>query len=108
MGTSKRYADHFDRLMDDRIAQNAMNDHEPDTLTSNELQLDTEPLTKAPVPRPVSAWVRYGTTPLRIDALAVAWTDYAVAIKWAAPGGEHHAWVWASAVRPRKPSAVAR
>jgi hypothetical protein len=102
MGTSKRYADHFDRLMDNRIASNAMTGGPPLSLTNQELELDREPLTRSPVPRPVTAWVRYGTTALKVDAVAVAWTDHAVAIKWATPAGEHRAWVWASAVRARR------
>jgi hypothetical protein len=108
MGTSKRYADHFDRLMDNRIAQNVMKDQEPDSLTGSELELEIEPLTRAPAPRPVSAWVRYGASSLKVDAVAVAWTDYAVAIKWSTPYGEHRAWVWASAVRSRKPATLTR
>ena len=102
MGTSKRYADHYDRLMNDRIAYRAIEGVAPDTLTPAELELDREPLTRAPTPRPVRAWVRYGSVSLSVDAEAVAWTEHAVAVKWEAPGGvEHHAWVWASAVRPR-------
>jgi hypothetical protein len=102
MGTSKRYADHFDRLMDNRVAAGLMAEHSPASLSNIELELDTEPLTRAPVPRPVTAWVRYGPTALKVDAVAVAWTEFAVAIKWPTPAGEHRAWVWGSAVRARK------
>jgi len=38
---------------------------------------------------------------MRVDAMAVAWSEFAVAIKWESPDGEHHAWVWGSAVRAR-------
>jgi hypothetical protein len=73
----------------------------PGTLSPTELQLDKEPLTRTPVARPVKAWVRYGTVPLLVEAEAVAWTEHAVAIRRPSPEGEHRAWVWASAVRPR-------
>jgi len=104
VGTNKRYAEYYHRRMDQKIAETIMAKGQPDTLTDGELSLDTEPLTKAPIPRPVSAWVRYNTVPVRVDAFAVAWTDFAVALKWDAPDGVHKAWVWASAVRPRSVS----
>jgi hypothetical protein len=86
--------------MDQRVSDSVMREGEPDSLSDAELQLDREPLTRTPAPRPVRAWVRYGEVPLMVEAVAVAWTEYAVAIKWPAPGGgEHRAWVWASAVR---------
>jgi hypothetical protein len=98
VGTSKRYAEHYDRMMNDRILEAAMRDQKPTTLTPPELQLDVLPLTRTPLPEPVRAWVRYGETAIRVEARAVAWTPLAVAIVWQAPGGEHKAWVWASAV----------
>jgi hypothetical protein len=101
LSSSKRYADHFDNMARDRAAERAMSHGEPESLSPLELQLSKEPLTRAPVPRPVSAWVRYGKEPVLVDGLAVAWTEHAVAIKWPTSSGEHHAWVWGSAVRPR-------
>jgi len=80
-----------------------MLDYQPVTLREKELELNSEPLTKAPKPLPVMAWVRYGDVAVKVDAWAVAWTDFAVAIRWTTPSAdEHKAWVWASAVRPRK------
>lgn len=102
VGTNKRYADSLDRRMHAKVNESIMRGSQPETLAPAELQLDGEPLTRAPVARPVRAWVRYGTVPLLIDAEAVAWTEHAVAIRWPGPdGAEHRAWVWASAVRPR-------
>jgi hypothetical protein len=101
LGSSKRYADHFDNLAGKRAVEQTMASGPPQTLSPLELQLSVEPLTKAPVPRPVKAWVRYGTEPVLVEAVAVAWTEHAVAIKWQTPGAEHHAWVWGSAVRSR-------
>ncbi|MEO5921702.1 MAG: hypothetical protein ABIQ01_11240 [Pseudolysinimonas sp.] len=104
MGTSKRYAAAVDRQMDARVLQRVMSEQPPLTLTSDELELDREPLTQAPIARPVRAWVRYGVTAALIDAEAVEWTEHAVHVRWITPAGDrHHAWVWASAVRPKNP-----
>ena len=102
MGTNRRYAESIDRRMDERIAQQVMRETEPDSLTDAEMQRDTEPVTRTPVARPVTAWVRYGKMPMRVEAEAVAWTSNAVAIRWPGPDGVvHKAWVWASAVTAR-------
>ena len=99
MGTSKRYAEAVDRRMDARVVEKIMRSGEPLSLTDVELQLDIYPLTRDPQPGAVKAWVRYPAAPVQVDALAVAWTPRAVAIKWPGPDGvEHRAWVWASAV----------
>jgi len=72
----------------------------PDTLSALELELDSEPITRPPTARGVKVWVRYGTVPVIVDAEAVAWTAFAVAVRWPAPDGQtHKAWVWAAAVR---------
>jgi hypothetical protein len=101
VGASKRYADHFDREADKHAAERAMRTGKPASLSPVELQLSKEPLTRTPAPRPVKAWVRYGDDAFFIDGYAVAWTDFAVAVRWDTADGEHHAWLWASAVRPR-------
>jgi len=102
VGTSKRYAAAFDRRAEERFAEQTMLEHQPVTLRDKELELDSEPLTRSPQPRPISAWVRYGDVAIKVDGWAVAWTDHAVAIRWTTPSAdEHRAWVWASAVRPR-------
>jgi hypothetical protein len=102
MGTSKRYAAAVDRQMDARILQRVMQENTPLTLTREELELDREPLTRAPIARPVSAWVRYAGTAVFLNAEAVEWTAHAVHVRWITPVGDrHHAWVWASAIRSR-------
>lgn len=99
MGTSKRYAESIDRRMDDRVVEKVMRSGMPLSLTDDELQLDMLPLTRTPRPDTVRAWVRYPTAAIQVDALLVAWTPRAVALKWPGPDGlEHRAWVWASAV----------
>jgi hypothetical protein len=101
MGTSKRYADSIDRRMSVRVNDSVMRGSQPESLSATELELESEPLTRTPVPRPVKAWVRYGKTPLQVDAVVTAWTTRAVAIKWDSPDGEHKAWVWSNAVVER-------
>ena len=102
LGTNKRYSDSIDRRMNSRIAEREVEGLKPFTLTPDELELATEPLTRTPVPKPVRAWIRFGSHAIKVDAEAVAWTNRAVAIRWTMPSGaQHRAWVWASAVEPR-------
>jgi len=98
MGSSKRYGAQFDKRMDERIAARIMNSGSPSTLTPAELALSDVPMTRDPKPSPVKVWVRYPEDAIEVNAIAVAWTSRAVAVKWSAPdGAEHHAWVWAGA-----------
>lgn len=102
MGTNKRYASSVDQQVNERVLQQLMRDHQPHSLTNEELELATEPLTRTPVPRLVRAWVRYGNVAVKIDGEAVAWTSRAVAVKWSTPDGrEQKAWLWSSAVEGR-------
>ncbi len=102
MGTNKRYADHYDGLMDARILERTAATAGPlQSLTDAELELDTEPLTIAPQPHPVKAWVRFGSTAIRVDAEACRWTERAVGIRFTAGGRELRTWVWSSAVTPK-------
>lgn len=102
MGTNKRYADAIDARMDERAIEVIMRDRSPSNLKSVELELERYALTIPPRPVPVRAWVHYGDIPLRVDAEAWRWTERVVAIVWKVPGGgEHRAWVWASAVERR-------
>ena len=59
------------------------------------------PLTIDPQPcRRVKAWVRFGDTPVRVDAVAARWTARAVGIEFAVKGVTHRCWVWEGAVEP--------
>ena len=99
MGTNKRFAAQVDARMDARIADRIMRSGDPLSLSHVELQLDVFPLTRTPVPEAVRAWVRYPFGALQVEALVVAWTPRAVAIKWPGPDdAEHRAWEWANAV----------
>jgi len=101
LGTSRRYAHHYDRRMGEKILERVMAESAPSSLKDEELELDVQPLTKPPRAMPVTAWVRYGggETAVRVEGQAVAWTARAVAVEWKTSGGKvHRAWVWASAV----------
>ncbi len=101
MGTNKRYAAAVDRRMDAKILERAAREGGPlQSLTAAELELDKVAVTIDPQPKPVRAWVRFGSTPVWVDAEACRWTPDAVAIRFPVGGVEHRAWVWASAVTP--------
>jgi hypothetical protein len=101
LGTNKRNAGSIDRRMRVRVNESIMRGAQPESLSNAELELNLEPLTRTPIPRPVRAWVRYGNIPIQVDAVVTAWTTRAVAIKWESPDGEHKAWVWSNAVVER-------
>lgn len=63
MGTNKRYADSIDRRMNARITESETRGHAPVSLTTEELELTTQPLTRTPIPK-----LRWGeATGLRIE-----------------------------------------
>ncbi|WP_367147240.1 hypothetical protein AB0870_08460 [Microbacterium proteolyticum] len=98
MGTNRRYADAVDRRMNDRALVTIARGGELQTLTPVELRLDDVPLTIDPKPRrKVKAWVRFGTVPVQVDALAARWTPDAVGIVFHIEGTEYRCWVWAGA-----------
>ncbi|MDJ1113803.1 hypothetical protein [Microbacterium dauci] len=102
MGSNRRYADAVDRRMDDRILQGIAGKGALQSLTVAELRLDERPLTVDPRPRrKVKAWVRFGDTPARVDAIAARWTPDAVGIVFAIDDVEHRCWVWVGAVDER-------
>lgn len=99
MGTNRRYADAIDRRMNERVLQVIARDAKLQTLTPLELRLDEVPLTVDPRPRrKVRAWVRFGDTPVQVDAIAARWTPDAVGIVFTIEGREHRCWVWVGAV----------
>lgn len=101
MGSNRRYSHHYDRLMDQRIIERVAATSGPlQSLSREELQLDNEPVTRDPHPKPARAWVRFGGAPVLVDAEVCSWTSSAVAIRFTIAGTEHKAWVWASAVTP--------
>lgn len=99
MGTSKRYAAAVDRQMDRRILSRTIAEAGPlQTLTAEELRLDTQPVTIDPRPKPGRAWLRFGSTPVLVDVEVCRWTVDACAVRFRVDDKEYRTWVWASAV----------
>lgn len=98
MGTNRRYADSIDARMNERILERISRDGPLQTLTAVELQLDKLAVTTDPKPERVRAWVRFGSTPVIVDAEACMWTENAVAIRFRANDREYRCWVWRGAV----------
>ncbi|MFJ6680206.1 hypothetical protein ACIQLK_13915 [Microbacterium sp. NPDC091382] len=85
--------------MDARILQGIARDAPLQSLTPDELRLHEVTLTIDPKNlRKVKAWVRFGETPVRVDAVAARWTPSAVGITFVVDGHEHRCWVWVGAV----------
>jgi hypothetical protein len=98
MGTNRRYADHYDRLMTQRIAEVLIRP-KPLSLSPAELDTDNDEVTTPATPVSVRAWARYPETPARVEGRAIAWTSRAVHVEWVDGNGEtQRAWVWSSAV----------
>jgi hypothetical protein len=98
LGTSKRYAASVDAAMSDRIAERIASSGPLQTLTADELRLDSEPLTIDPHPKPVRAWVRFGGAALLVRGEACRWTSRAVGIRFRIRDRDYRCWVWSSAV----------
>lgn len=98
MGTSKRYPHVVDAQMNERILQRAADTGPLQNLTADELALDRLAVTIDPIPKPVKAWVRFGSTPVLVDALAARWTSQAVGITFDVDGVPYRCWVWRGAV----------
>lgn len=98
MGSNKRYAEHYDKLMNKRITELAIKPT-PISLSDAELDVGADPVVRPPRPVPARGWVRYHEAPIRIEGRVIAWTSRAVEIEWeTAAGDTMQAWVWASAV----------
>ena len=90
MGESKRR---------DTISQNAVNEAvvRPAPISLSEWEIGEHPVVGEPVA--VRAWVRFPEAPIRVEALAVAWTRRAVKVEFQLRDGRTlSTWVWASAV----------
>lgn len=71
MGTSRRYAAKIDRQMDHRVLQRIAEENPLQSLTADERQASSLPVTRDPQPKPCNAWVRFGPHSMRIDAVVV-------------------------------------
>lgn len=101
MGENKRYAEHYGRLMNERIGEWVMR-AEPMLLTAAELQLRQNPPKDFDQPRRVYAWVRCPTLVVHMQAQAIAWTSTAVKIRFREPhiDAPREGWVRCNAVTP--------
>jgi hypothetical protein len=100
VGTSKRYVDSNDARMGDKAGRHARcRAGYVDAARARARRRADYP---RPETVPVFAWVRYDGIPIRVSARVVARTEKAVAVEWKAPSGLQHAWVWSSAVEPRR------
>ena len=98
MGTNRRYADKVDRQMDRRIAQREMAPGYR-SLTPLESGSESEPVTQAEKPIPVTAWVPVTPGVVQVEAEVTAWTKRAVRIEWQDDDGSRTTvWVYAGAV----------
>ncbi|GAA1979232.1 hypothetical protein [Microbacterium pumilum] len=100
IGTSKRYSQHYDKLMDERVLQRIAAENPLQTLTPAERQQDTLPVTRDPQPKPCTAWVRFGPHALQVDAVVVVWNDLACGIEFTVGEKQLRCWIWANAVTP--------
>jgi hypothetical protein len=100
MTSNRRYAQYFDRQMDNRILQRIAEDNPLQSLTAQERQDDTLPVTRDPQPKPCKAWVRFGPHPMLVDAVVVVWNDVACGIEFTVGAKKMKCWVWANAVTP--------
>jgi len=99
VGTNKRYADYYDRKMNERIEQSA-NPAVIVALTEEQLDKRNATLRRSEPPIPVRVWLQFSDqTAVEVNnALAVAYTSKCVFVE-----GEHNkekfgCWVWANAV----------
>jgi hypothetical protein len=98
MASNRRYAEHYDKLMERRITEVLIRPKTV-TLTDAELDTDNDPVVTPKEPTGVRAWARYPETSARIEGRAIAWTSRAVHIEWTdAQGATQRAWVGSSAV----------
>jgi hypothetical protein len=73
---------------------------QPVSLTAEEI--GNTDVTTAAEPIPVSAWVRFPESPIRVQARAIEWTDRAVHVEFSLrDGSTRRVWIWASAVSRR-------
>lgn len=96
MGTNRRYGSD----LTDAAVNEAVIRPRPVSLSPAEVGAATVP--EAPEAVPVSAWVRFPESAIRVQGRAVAWTERAVWVEFTLrDGSTHRAWVWRSAVSRR-------
>lgn len=101
MGSSKRYAAHYDELNAQRAAQSAAEQSDPCTLPSQ--AYGPQPIAWERGRKPeVWAWISWRDGPAtRIPCVAAGWNDRVVVVEWEAVGGRRSVVVWRNAVTRR-------
>ncbi|NHI16885.1 hypothetical protein [Microbacterium excoecariae] len=102
MGGNRRYPEHGEKLREERELRDAAKAGPLQSLTPEQLALHAHPLTVAPERhQPITrAWLRFGTTDVRVTVRACRWTDHAVGIETRIHNHVLRAWVWRGAVDP--------
>lgn len=97
MGSNRRYGDSISRQKDNARAEaRAL---QPSSLPIELVTAAGGPVTQAPSPPPVHAYVEVGVTLIRVAGHALAWNSRCVHVRWTGTNPEaQEAWVWASAV----------
>lgn len=98
VGSNKRYAAHYDRLSEDKFIAALAAKGGLQCLSDRELQLDLDPVTIDPDPKPVLVWVRFYDSAVHVRGWAHRWTSRVVGVKFSVGGREYSTWVWSSAV----------
>lgn len=100
MGSSKRLAAHYDLRAQHQEILRAAQAGPLQSLTDRELALREQPLTIYPQPyRRIQAWVRFGASPIRVDARLARSTPLAAGIEFRAGEQTFRCWVWGNAVQ---------
>lgn len=84
--------------MDERILQRIAEQFPLQSLTENERQADTLPITRDPLPKSCRAWVRFGPHAMQVEGKVVVWNDVACGVAFFVLEKEFRCWVWANAV----------
>ena len=104
MGKPGRYQPSYDAARETRQREEVMRRGDPpQSLSDAEIERGAVAVTRSPEPLPVAAWVRYASTPVRVNGFTSTWTMRAAEVLWRTPSGDtHRAWVWRNALRPRE------
>lgn len=99
MGTSKRYAEHYDRQAAARIA-----DSSAAACTLPQQAYGPNRITWAQDRPPVCAWIIWPDRPAeRVPAFATGWNDRVVIVEWTTNRDTRNTVVWRNAVTHRDP-----
>lgn len=102
MGTSKRYAQHYDDLMHERLEEVRI---PPCTLPHHAFGREDIHWAGAAQKQSVWAWISWPHKPAeRLAARAIGWNDRVVIVEWDDRTGTRNTVVWRNAVTLRTPT----